>query len=354
MILKMRMRYTTNTINGNYHSFSPTEQFVRNFLMPFYSWQRHSLAFTTRLPVDKPITAAMLGNIGEYGYAQALEAGLPSWMYQTVPMPEFIEDLFGIEDGDWRVSLDSISPFGTAADMSLAATKLLTGKDLGANIFEFTNPLINATIKQTLDVDPVTGQQIRPEDRKGIFGTIWESMETMPGIRIPKSLVWESINGQYERNALANKYKSIDNASDVWRNYDEGEENTDWRLYIPQERGTRQAGSFKDQAFNMFFPVKPYNINAERMNGQAKDEAVALGVLNSVQKNKDKTVVESFIGGVTEWQRKRDYIYQVWLPVAEKQLSAEQIAFVIAKLNDEKPKAPAGVNFDTTLGMLGG
>ena len=76
--LKMRMRYTTNTITGNYHSFSPTEQFIRNFLMPFYSWQRHSLAFTTRLPVDKPLTAAVLGNLGEYGYNQALETGLPT------------------------------------------------------------------------------------------------------------------------------------------------------------------------------------------------------------------------------------------------------------------------------------
>ena len=352
--LKMRMRYTTNTITGNYHSFSPTEQFIRNFLMPFYSWQRHSLAFTTRLPVDKPLTAAVLGNLGEYGYNQALETGLPTWMYQTVPMPEFVEDFFGIEDGDWRIGLDSINPFGTSAEMALAATRLLTGTDLGSNIFEFTNPLINAVIKQTLDVDPVTGQNIRPEERKGILGTIWQSVETMPGVRIPKGLIFDSINGSYERNALSNKYKAIDNAGDIWRNYDEGEENTDWRLYIPEERGTIQAGTFKDQAFQMFFPVRTYNINAERMNGQAKEEAVALGVMNSVQKNEDKTRVESFINGVTDWQRKRDYVYQVWLPVAEQQLSQEQIAFVLAKLEDEKPDEPAGVSFDNTLALVGG
>ena len=352
--LKMRMRYTTNTINGNYHSFSPTEQFVRNFLMPFYSWQRHSLAFTSRLPVDKPITAAALGNIGEYGYAQMLEAGLPSWMYQTVPMPEFIEDLFGLEDGDYRIGLDSINPFSTTADMSLAASRLLTGTDLGSNIFEFTNPLINATIKQTMNIDPVTGQRVRPEDNRGIFGTIAEAVETMPGVRIPKGLLWDSINGAYEKNALSNKYRTIDNASDVFRNYDEGEENTDWRLYIPEERGTIQAGSFKDTAFGMFFPVRTYNINAERMNGQAKEEAVAYGVMNAVQKDKDKTSVERYIGGVQAWQRKRDYIMNVWLPVAEQQLSAEQISFVLAKLEDEKPEEPAGVSFDNTISLLGG
>lgn len=352
--LKMRMRYTTNTITGNYHSFSPTEQFIRNFLMPFYSWQRHSLAFTARLPIDKPLTAALIGNVGEYGYAQALETGLPSWMYQTVPMPEFIQEFFGIEDGDWRIGLDSMSPFGTSAEMAMAANKLLTGKDFGSNIFEFTNPLINAVIKQTLDVDPVTGQNIRPEERKGIFGTLWQSVETMPGIRIPKGLIFDSINGAYERNALSNKYKTIDNAGDIWRNYDEGEKNTDWRLYIPEERGTLQAGSFKDQAFQMFFPIRTYNINAERMNGQAKEEAVGLGVLNAIQKNEDKSRVESFISGVSEWQRKRDYVYQVWLPVAKQQLNEQQIAFVLAKLNDEKPKEPSGVSFDNTLALLGG
>ena len=352
--LKMRMRYTTNTINGNYHSFSPTEQFIRNFLMPFYSWQRHSLAFTSRLPVDKPITAAVLGGVGEYGYAQMLEAGLPSWMYQTVPMPEFIEDLFGMEDGDYRIGLDSINPFSTTADMSLAATKLLTGTDLGANVFEFTNPLINAVIKQTMNVDPVTGMQVQEGDRRGIFGTIWEAAETMPGIRIPKGLIWDSINGAYEKNALANKYRTIDNAADVFRNYDEGETNADWRLYIPEERGTIQAGSFKDQAISMFFPVRTYKINAERMNGQAKEEAVAYGVMNAVQKDKDKTSVERYVSGVQAWQRKRDYINQVWLPVAEQQLTPEQISFVLAKLEDEKPEEPAGVSFDNTISLLGG
>jgi hypothetical protein len=352
--LKMRMRYTTNTISGNYHSFSPTEQFVRNFLMPFYSWQRHSLAFTWRLPIDKPITAAVIGNLGQYGYTQALETGLPSWMYQTVPMPDFIENLFGITDEDRRIGLDTISPFGTAADMSMAATRLLTGKDMGSNIFEFTNPLINATIKQTLDVDPVTGTRIRPEDRKGITGTLWDSVQNMPGVSIPKSLVFEAINGQYERNALSNKYKTIDNATDVFRNYDDGEKDTDWRLYVPEERGTLQAGTYKDQLFNVFFPLKPYSINADRMQGQAKEEAVAYGIMNAVQKNKDATRVESYISGVDEWRRKRDYIMQVWLPVAEKQLSPEQIAFVINKLDAEKPEDIAGVSFDNTVNLLGG
>ena len=116
--LKMRMRYTTNTISGNYHSFSPTEQFIRNFLMPFYSWQRHSLSFTWRFPIDKPLTAATFGNVGEYGYAQALEMGLPSWMYQTVPMPDYIENLFGISDEDRRISLETLNPFSTTADIS--------------------------------------------------------------------------------------------------------------------------------------------------------------------------------------------------------------------------------------------
>ena len=71
---------------------------MRNFLMPFYAWQRHSLTYTYRLAVDKPITTNVLYNVGQYGYIQASNSGVPDWMMMTVPMPDTIKEMFGIED----------------------------------------------------------------------------------------------------------------------------------------------------------------------------------------------------------------------------------------------------------------
>jgi hypothetical protein len=356
--LKTRMRYVANTVSGNYHSFSPAEQLVRNFLMPFYSWQRHSLAFTWRLPIDKPITANVLANLGEYGYVQTLQNGLPSWMDQTIPMPQFIEDTFGINHEDHRIDLSSINPFSTTADMATAVAQLIGGKGvgkIGPNIFNFTHPILNGLIKSTLNVDPQTGTQINPADQQGFFKGMLDTMMSTPGVKIPKSLTWDMINGVYSDNALANKYKAID-ASEILRNYDpHADPKKNWSLYIPNESTTVQAGSYGEQLFNVLFPVKQYNINEERMGELAKKEAVAAGVLKQVQDQSVAANVDSFVKKVDAWRKKRDYVMQVWLPLAQKQgISNDQIALVLSKLEDEKTKAPSGLNFDTTLQLLGG
>jgi hypothetical protein len=356
--LKTRMRYTTNTVSGNYHSFSPAEQLVRNFLMPFYSWQRHSLAFTWRLPIDKPITANVLNNVGQYGYAQTLQNGLPSWMDQTVPMPQVIEDTFGISHGDHRIDLSSLNPFSTTADMATAVTQLIGGNGvgkLGPNFFNFTHPILNGLIKSTLNIDPQTGTQINPADQSGFFQTMLDTMMNTPGLKIPKSLTWDMINGVYSDNALANKYKAVD-ASAILRNYDpHADPKKAWSLYIPNESSTVQAGSYGEALFNVLFPVKQYSINEDRMGELAKKEAVAAGVLKAANDQSATAQIDSYVKRVDAWRKKRDYVMQVWLPLAQKQnVPQAQIALVLSKLEDEKGKAPSGLNFDNTLQLLGG
>ena len=352
--LKMRMRYTTNTVSGNYHHFSAAEQVFRNLLMPFYAWQRHSLAFTWRMPIDRPITSNVIANTGMYGYTQALSTGLPSWMYQTVPMPDFIRQAFGIENSDYRLDLSSISPFGATADLAQATHNLLQNGNVGSNIFQFTNPLINTTIKSVLHVDPTTGIPVQPQDQSGVLGTLKDTMLTLPGIRIPKSLVWDSLNGAYEQDALAYRYKQVDNASDVFRNYTADKQDTAWHLSVPKETINIRPASFGGALMNAFFPLKPYDINANRMSDVAQREAVAAGVLNAVQQKSDATTADKFVNGVQAWQAKRDYIMRVWLPQAQKQLSPEKIQLVLIKLMNERPEAPKGLSFNNTLQMLGG
>ena len=353
--LKTRMRYTTNTVSGNYHSFSPTEQLVRNFLSPFYSWQRHSLAYTWRLPIDRPITANVLNNIGQYGYNQTLENGLPSWMDQTIPMPQVIENTFGLTPGDHRIDLSSINPFSTTADMAMAVSQLFTGQKLGANVFNFTHPILNGVIKSTLNIDPQTGQQINPADQTSFFQGIADTVMNTPALKIPKSLTYDAIQGVYADNALANKYGVVDAAS-ILRNYDpHADPKKNWSLYVPKEKTTVQAGSYGDQLFNVLFPVRQYNINVDRMKDVAKKEAVAAGVLNQVQGVTDSSSIDTYVKGVQAWRTKRDYVMNVWLPMARKQgMSNDQIALVFNKLESEKTKAPSGLNFESTLQLLGG
>lgn len=352
--LKTRMRYTTNTVSGNYHNFSPIEQVMRNVLMPFYAWQRHSLAFTTRLPIDHPITTNALMQIGDYGYAQALESGLPEWMYQTVPMPDFISNMFGLTPGDRRLDLGSISPFGATADLANGVTSLMTGTKSSASIFDLSNPAINAIIKSTLNVDPITGKYIPESERRGFGANILNTTMSFPGVNIPKSIVFDTLVGVYNQDAQASKYNTISEASDILKNYNVGDKKSDWRLSIPNERATIRPTNVFEATFNAFFPAKPYNINVERMNGIARDEAVAAALLNGIQSKEDKSKASKFIDGVREWQRKRDYIYNVWLPLASNALPQDQIEFVLRKLESEKPRNVKGFSFNKTLSVLGG
>ena len=173
--LKHRMRYATNTVSGNYHRFGTVEQLMRNFMMPFYAWQRHSATFTYRLAIDKPITTNVLYNVGQFGYVQAAESGVPDYMMMTVPLPEGLKDMLGITGEDFRVDANALSPFSTTGDMAAAAVRLLTGEDLGVSVFEFGNPYVNVIIKDTLGVDPRTGRKdfSGEQSGKGFIRAAW-------------------------------------------------------------------------------------------------------------------------------------------------------------------------------------
>jgi hypothetical protein len=351
--LKYRMRYTTNTVSGNYHTFGPAEQLMRNLLMPFYAWQRHSLAFTWRLPIDKPITALAVANLGGYGYNRMLEAGLPEWMYQTVPLPDFMKEALGLEGEDYRIDIGAISPFGTTGDMGLALQNLLTGSTSGSTILNFTNPYFNELIKTTTGVDPFTGRQVY--ERQGVVRGLYNSFQSMPGIAIPKSLFWDSLSRAYEDDSLANRYRSIENAEDILKNRDADERFSDWELSIPEQTTQIRPGSWQDAATKALFPLKIYEPNIARMEDLAQEEAMAAAVLRGEQNNYEKSEAERIVDNAREWQRKRDYVQGVWLPAAiEQGVDEATIQLVLLKLEDEKPKGSSSLSFNRVLSILGG
>lgn len=354
--LKHRMRYTTNTVSGNYHRFSATETFLRNFLMPFYSWQRHSVTYTYRLAVDKPITANVLYNLGQYGYVEAANSGVPDYLMMTVPLPDAIKEMFGIEEDDYRIDMNALSPFATTGDMAAAAVRLLTGTDLGASVFEFTNPYVNQIIKDTLGVDPRTGRFdfTGEQSGKGFIGALYDTARGVgKGSYIGRAKgLYDAVEQEYEADAIANKYATVDNAADILKNYEAGEDFSEWKLSIPEMRATQQLVGNEPAAIMNAMGISTYRVNLDALDEKQRGEVVGAYVLNKVNESQMAERSQRRLNGVQEWQRKRDYVYQVWLPVAEAQgLPEDQIRLVLLKIEDEKPKSEKSQKL---LEMMGG
>ena len=354
--LKHRMRYATNTVSGNYHRFSATEQLMRNFLMPFYAWQRHSLTYTYRLAVDKPITTNVLYNIGQYGYIQAANSGVPDWMMMTVPLPDTIKEMIGIEEEDFRIDANALSPFSTTGDMAAAAVNLLTGTDLGANVFEFTNPYVNQIIKDTLGVDPRTGRYdfTGEQSGKGFFSALYDTAAGIAkgtyGGRAKG--VYDAINAEYEADGLANKYPAIDNAVDILKNQEDGAPFSEWRLSIPEERTTIRTQGNVASSVMAAIGISNYRINLDAIEENQRAEIVGAYVLNRANNAYMLEKSQEKLNGVENWQRRRDYVYEVWLPQAEAQgLDPAAIQLVLTKIEDEKPDDKKS---QALLAMLGG
>jgi hypothetical protein len=341
--LKHRMRYTTNTISGNYHNFNATEQLMRNVVMPFYAWQRHSATFSYRMLVDKPITTNVLYNIGQQGYLQNAEQGVPDWMMGSIPPPQIIKDMFGIEDTDFRIDGNALTPFGTTGEMGMAAFSLLTGAKSNSSVWDFTNPYLNQMIKDTLHVNPQTGAidwKALQEDSTSTSGVLDMGKNMFSNIfkaTYPYKLGELAKYQEYEQDSLRNKYAEVDNAPEILKNYDPTDPTASWKLSIPKMRTTEA----QDPAQRVLsaLGVKSYRLNASTLPMSSRQDAVGAMVLQVLNEDGKKSKAEKAVTAATEWQRRYDYVMQVWLPAAEAQgVDPNQIQMVLAKIRDERPK----------------
>jgi hypothetical protein len=353
--LKHRMRYMTNTVSGNYHYFNPTEQLMRNVVMPFYAWQRHSATFSYRMLVDKPITTNVLYNIGQQGYQQNLEQGVPEWMMGTIPVPRVIKDMFDITDDDFRIDGNALSPFGTAGEMGMAAFGHLTGAESNNNIFDFTNPYLNQMIKDTLHVDPRTGnidwEALREEntDTTGILGTGQNIIGNFYKATYPSKLMELAKYKEYEEDALSNKYAAVENAPDILKNYDPNDPEATWKLKIPKMRSTNAANP--TQRVLSAMGVKSYYMNPTTLPMGTRKDAVGAMVLQVINNDGKKSRAEQAANAASEWKRRYDYVMEVWLPAAEAQgFDPLQIELVLSKIMDERPKT----GLAKQLSLMGG
>ena len=362
--LKHRMRYVTNTVSGNYHRFSGFETMLRNFAMPFYAWQRHSLAYTWRMAVDKPITANALYKVGQQGYSQVAEQGLPDYLRQTIPVPTVLKSYLGFLPKDFRIDASNINPFGTATSLVSSLYSVMQGDNMGNSIFQFA--------KDQLGIDPVTKRidwaRLSTQDQNG--GGIWNSTLGMFG-KISQSTVFgsavkvaDAVDNSYQQDSLANQYPAIESGADALKILDhqyttDAQGNpvskgmTGWSLDIPNQKTTQPSNRAMDIINAAGF--KSYDLNSTSLNDQSRKEHVAAMALAFYNNKKMADNAVRDMGKTQSWQAKRDYVTQVWLPQARAQgIDEATIQVVLIKLNMEKPKGGAAVDPNLLLATMGG
>jgi len=307
--------------------------------------------------VDKPITTNVLYHVGQQGYQQNLEQGVPEWMMGSIPVPQVIKDMFDITDEDFRIDGGALTPYGTSGDMGMAAFKLLTGGESHANVFEFGNPYINALIKDTLGVNPQTGAidwdrlKENGTDAGGIAGMGKDLFGNIFKATYPYKLTELAKYKEYEQDALSNQYAEVKNAPDILKNFDPENPDDPWKLSIPEIRSVEAADP--TQRLLSSLGIRSYRLNPNSLPLSVRQDAVGAIVLKYINDANKRSDAESAVRSAETWNRRYEYVMQVWLPAAEAQgMPAEQISLVLAKIMDEKPKR--GIAKDLTDSMIGG
>ena len=369
--LKHRMRYVTNTVAGNYHRFNAFETFMRGAVMPFYAWQRHSLAYTWRTAVNKPITANVQYKIGQQGFNQVAENGLEDYLRQTIPVPSVLKEHIGFLPKDFRIDASWINPFGATTSMTAALYNVITGTALGESIFQFGNPYLNNLIKDVLHVDPVTGRidwaSVNGENQNG--AGIWDSTTGMFK-QITKSTiigsgmkVRDAVDNAYEQDSLADQYPAIESVEDALKILG-NQMTTDaqgnpisqglkgWSLSIPNQRWTKPPNRAMDLINAAGF--KSHDLNMSSLNAQTRKEYVAALALAFYNNKKLADAAVSDMNSVSNWQAKQAYVNDVWVPRARAVGVGEAtIQVVLMKLALEKPKGGKGIDPALLIATMG-
>jgi hypothetical protein len=137
---------------GDYLNMSPVERQVFRQVFPFYSWLRHSIGATLRLPIQSPARAAFLLHLSDMYNDPNEKPGLLAMMGSRIPV-------FGK-----LLNLGGVSPFGDVSPFAFSADP--------ANWGQFLAPEIKTAATVGLGVDP--GNRFKALSRPG--GTAGKSM----------------------------------------------------------------------------------------------------------------------------------------------------------------------------------
>ena len=317
------VRHGTDMVSGNYRDFTTFERQLRNVIMPFYAWTRHSALFTKRMVQERPLTTNTLANLGNYGYEEVLErGGLPEWLLESLPMPQFLENILDMNPlADNRVNIAGVSPFGTFGATVGAASNFAFGRKVGSSqASDFLNPYIKTAIEQQTGTSLLTGA---PIEEQGIFGGIIDGTQGYPVIG--------AIINLFKNESQLNALRGRENPED-W--FVDAEDPTS-KLSIPDDKlSTRFETDSYAGAYNLFSPLRAFSLDPEALDESIRKEFEEAGIKVPDKDTAQYKGIFKTINAIQRWKRKRDLIEGVFVPAfqdkypefvdrARQQLAAE-------------------------------
>ena len=317
------VRHGTDMVAGNYRDFTDVERTLRNFLMPFYAWTRHSALFTKRMVQERPLTTNALGWIGNYGYDQTFErGGLPEWLLDSLPMPQFLENIMDLNPlMDNRVSVGGVMPFGTFGQTIAAGSNLAFGRKFGtSSATDFLNPYARTAIEQTTGRSLLTGA---PVEDKGFPEMVIDGFQGFP--------VVGAIVNLFKNESQLNVMRGRENPEDIF--VDVNDPNS--KLSIPSDKlSTKFETDSPAGIFNLFSPVRAYSLDPAGMDKMVREEFKKAGISVPGKSSPEYKGVFETINRLQRWKRKRDFVMNNYVPMfaesnpdlvtrAQQQLAAE-------------------------------
>ena len=299
------IRHTADMVSGNYRDFTKTERAIRNYLIPFYGWTRHSALFTKRLVQERPTTALGVYNTGNYGYEEIFRrGGVPDWLLESIPMPSFIEEVLGLDPAKInRLGAGSINPFGVSGNVAILAADALTGDArLGDNnLFDFTSPYVNLIAEQATGRSTLTGL---PVEKRNLAGGLSGLISGLPA--------WTIVGNTYKSYAELNALRGNENPEDIFQ--DPFDPNSKLKNTPEDKLNTKFPTLTSAGLFNVFSPVKGYSLDPEQMGESIRREYTMRGMQHSEQVQNTRKGAWRTINALSKWKQKRDFINSVWLP----------------------------------------
>jgi len=337
------LRHSADMVSGNYRDFTNFERTIRDYAIPFYAWSRHSALYTKRMVQERPLTANVLANIGNYGYEQvALSGGLPDWLLESVPMPEVVAEVLGLDpEKDNRLGMGLINPFGTTGNTIEMLAGLGRGGSFstGSGIFDVTNPLVEALVEQSMGRSLLTGAPVDPE--RGLGEALYDNFTSLPPLRI--------IQGLYKTSAELNELRGMSDPEAILKDpYDPNS-----KLNIPKPKFSTKFPTLSPAGLVSSSVIPIYSLDPEQLGKAVSREYKERGVLFEEFKLNDQRKQLKTANALRNWAYKRDFIFNVWIP-AFGNSNPELTARVLQQLEKEKPSIPKGFNPASVEAILSG
>lgn len=153
----------------DYGDFTRSEQSIRRFLMPFYSWVRNNTAYQARMLIENPSSISILPKLrSALEEAISGEARVPEY-----ERPRWLIDQLGIQVGTdptarSMVSTVNLFPQGDALPQLAGVTGGAAGlQNLGNYMASSLNPVIRAPLEIATGHEFHSGRDIGPDDLSG-------------------------------------------------------------------------------------------------------------------------------------------------------------------------------------------